>query len=52
MRRLRAVTSLTLLAASARRFNVIVITENYDNFNAMHRYIRGLKIVKGSDFFK
>jgi predicted nucleic acid-binding protein len=41
-----------LLATSARRFNVTVITDNYDDFNAMRRYIRGLKVVRGSDFFK
>lgn len=41
-----------LLAASARRWKATVITENYDDFKAMQYYIKGLKIVSGSFFFK
>jgi len=41
-----------LLAASARRWKATIITENYDDFKAMQYYIKGLKIIRGSDFFK
>ncbi len=41
-----------LLAVSARRWRVTVITENYDDFNAMKYYIKGLSIVRASEFFK
>jgi len=40
-----------LLAVSARRWRVPIITENWDDFKAIQRYCN-VKIVRGSDFFK
>ena len=40
-----------LLAASARRWKVTVVTENWDDFKAIQRYCN-VKIVRGSEFFK
>jgi predicted nucleic acid-binding protein len=40
-----------LLAASARRRRVTVVTENWDDFKAIQRYCN-VKIVKGSECFK
>jgi predicted nucleic acid-binding protein len=39
-----------LIAASARRWNATVITENWDDFKAIQRYCK-VKIVRGSKFF-
>jgi len=39
-----------LLAASAKRWEVTVITENWDDFKAIQRYCK-VKLVKANDFF-
>lgn len=39
-----------LIAASARRWNATVVTENWDDFKAIQRYCK-VKIVRGSQFF-
>lgn len=41
-----------LLAVSARRWKTTVITENYDDFKAIAYYCKGLRVVKGADFFE
>ncbi len=41
-----------LPATSARRWQATVITENYEDFKAIKYYVKGLKIIKGSKFFK
>jgi predicted nucleic acid-binding protein len=40
-----------LIAASARRWDATVITENWDDFKSIQRYCK-VKITKGSAFFK
>lgn len=40
-----------LIAASARRYGVTVITDNWNDFKAIQRYCN-VKLVKGSEFFK
>jgi len=40
-----------LLAASARRWEAAVVTENWDHFKAI-QYFCGVKLIKGSDFFR
>ena len=40
-----------LIAASARRWDATVITENWDDFKAIQRYCK-VRIVRGSNFFK
>ena len=40
-----------LIAASARRWDATVITENWDDFKAIQRYCK-VKIVRGSKFFE
>ena len=39
-----------LLAASVKRWEVTLITENWDDFKAIQRYCK-VKLVKASDFF-
>jgi predicted nucleic acid-binding protein len=38
-----------LIAMSARRYDVTVVTENYDDFNAI-KYYRDFKLMRGSEF--
>jgi len=38
-----------LIAASARRYKATVVTENYDDFNAI-KYYCDFKLMRGSDF--
>lgn len=40
-----------LLAVSARRWGATVVTENWDDFQAVRRYC-DVKVVRGRDFFK
>jgi predicted nucleic acid-binding protein len=40
-----------LIATSARRYKVIVVTENYDDFNAI-KYYCDFKLMKGADFLE
>ena len=40
-----------LLAASARRWEAAVVTENWDHFKAI-QYFCGVKLIKASDFFR
>jgi predicted nucleic acid-binding protein len=40
-----------LIATSARRWNVTVITENWEDFQAIRYYLRGFKVVKVTEFF-
>lgn len=39
-----------LLAASAKRWEVTLVTENWDDFRAIQRYCK-VKLVKAADFF-
>ncbi len=38
-----------LIAASARRYKATVVTENYDDFNAI-KYYCDFKLMRGADF--
>ena len=40
-----------LLAASARRWEAAVVTDNWDHFKAI-QYFCGVKLIKASDFFR
>ncbi len=40
-----------LIAASARRWDAAVVTENWDHFKAI-QYFCGVKLIKASDFFR
>jgi len=40
-----------LIAISSRRYNVTVVTENYDDFNAINYYCK-FKLMKGSEFLE
>jgi predicted nucleic acid-binding protein len=40
-----------LIAISARRYNAIVVTENWDDFKAIQHFCK-FKLAKGSEFFK
>ena len=40
-----------LIAASARRWEAAVVTENWDHFKAI-QYFCGVKLIKASDFFR
>jgi predicted nucleic acid-binding protein len=40
----------TLLAVSAKRSNVIVVTENYKDFEIIRRSLHGLQIMRASDY--
>ena len=40
-----------LLAASARRWEAAVVTENWNHFKAI-QYFCGVKLIKASDFFR
>jgi len=40
-----------LIAVSARRWRATVVTENWDDFKAIHRHCK-TRIVKASDFFR
>lgn len=39
-----------LIAVSARRWNVTVVTDNWDDFKSVQRYCK-VKIVRAADFF-
>jgi hypothetical protein len=39
-----------LLATSAKRWNVCVVTENWDDFKAIQRYCK-VKLIRASSFF-
>lgn len=40
-----------LIAVSARRYDAIVVTENWDDFKAIQHFCK-FNLAKGSDFFK
>lgn len=40
-----------LIATSARRWRTTLITENWDDFNAIKYFLPGFKVVKATDFF-
>ena len=40
-----------LIAASARRWEAAVVTDNWDHFKAI-QYFCGVKLIKASDFFR
>ena len=40
-----------LIAVSARRYNAIVVTDNWDDFKAIQYYCK-FKLMKGSEFLK
>ena len=41
----------TLIAVTARRYNAIVVTENWDDFKAIQYYCN-VKLMRGKDFLK
>ena len=40
-----------LLATSAHRAQVTVVTENWDDFHAIKYYLRGFKVMRAAEFF-
>ena len=40
-----------LLATSAHRAQVTVVTENWDDFNDIKYYLRGFKVMRAAEFF-
>lgn len=40
-----------LLATSAHRAQVTVVTENWDDFHAIKYYLRGFKVLRAAEFF-
>ena len=40
-----------LLATSAHRVQVTVVTENWDDFHAIKYYLRGFKVIRATEFF-
>lgn len=41
-----------LLAVSARRWDAMIVVDNWEDFKAIQHYCKGLNIKKASDFFR